>query len=94
MAQAGVQIDAEISTRVPEKLSVDMLQDVRIHSDNTRCFKECAVIVICVPKHKLRNVLNDIREEYSAHLATSVAQYLNYSGSSSFQQLVTYHTRR
>lgn len=76
----GTMIDAEISTRVPEKLAIDMLNDIRVHSDNSRCLRECSVIILCIPKHKLRNVLNDIREDYSASLPTNVKPLVNSRG--------------
>lgn len=58
------KIEAEISTRVPEKLNVDMLSDLKVYCDNKQCVEYCAVVFLCVPKHKLKYAVNSIRDEF------------------------------
>lgn len=59
-----MMIVAQISTRVPEKLSVDVTSGIEVHASNSKVVKDCSIIIVCVPKHKLKNVFNDIRQPY------------------------------
>lgn len=65
-----VTLEAEISTRVPEKLSIDMASEIKAYYDNRRLFSSADIIFICVPKHKLKNVFNDIRADYLHQMMT------------------------
>jgi predicted dinucleotide-binding enzyme len=58
-------IEAEISTRVPEKLTAELASEVQAYYDNKRLLARSDVVFICVPKNKVKNVFNDIRSEYS-----------------------------
>jgi hypothetical protein len=65
-----VTIEAEISTRVPEKLSIEMGSEIQAYYDNKKLFSRADVVFICVPKHKLKNVFNDIRADYLHQMMT------------------------
>ena len=61
---ADVKLTAEISTRVPDKLSLDMASEIQAYYDNSKLFKKADIVFVCVPKYKLKNVFNDIRADY------------------------------
>lgn len=65
---AGVKLSMELSTRVPEKLSAERFNGVKVYYDNKKVVANSAVVFLCVPKHKVKNVFNSIRQTYHAEL--------------------------
>lgn len=54
---------------------VEMASEVQAYYDNKRLLSRSDIVFICVPKHKAKNVFNDIREEYKEQLKNNkVAQ--------------------
>lgn len=53
---------------MPEKLTIELASEVHAYYDNKKLLARSDIVFVCVPKHKLKNVFNDIRAEYRDQL--------------------------